>query len=155
MRNSHLLSIAPTGTISFCADNVSSGVEPVFSHEYERTVNMEHGEVKMIVQDYGVREFDVKGKTANECTVDEHLGVLITASKWVDSAVSKTINVGDDVLWEDFKQVYMKAWLGGCKGVTTFRAAGKRYGVLNVIKPQEEDGEACYYDPTTGKKTCE
>jgi ribonucleoside-diphosphate reductase alpha chain len=155
LRNSHLLSIAPTGTISFTADNVSSGIEPVFAHEYERTVKTEQGEVKMIVQDYGLREFGIKGKTANECTVDEHLGVLIAASKWVDSAVSKTINVGDNVSWEEFKEVYMKAWQGKCKGVTTFRAAGKRYGILNVIKPEEDEGEACYYDPTTGKKTCE
>lgn len=155
LRNSHLTSIAPTGTISFAADNVSSGIEPVFSHEYERTVQMEQGEVKMIVQDYGVREFGVRGKTADECTVDEHLDVLIAASQWVDSAVSKTLNVGKDVTWEDFKEIYMRAWREGCKGCTTFRAAGKRYGVLNVIKPEEDDGAACYYDPTTGKKTCE
>jgi ribonucleoside-diphosphate reductase alpha chain len=155
LRNSHLLSIAPTGTISFTADNVSSGIEPVFAHEYERTVKTEQGEVKMIVQDYGLREFGVRGKTANECTVNEHLGVLIAASKWVDSAVSKTINVGDNVSWEEFKEVYMDAWKGKCKGVTTFRAAGKRYGILNVIKPEEDEGEACYYDPNTGKKTCE
>jgi ribonucleoside-diphosphate reductase alpha chain len=155
LRNSHLTSIAPTGTISFAADNVSSGIEPVFSHEYERTVQMEQGEVKMIVQDYGVREFGVRGKTADECTVDEHLDVLIAASQWVDSAVSKTLNVGKDVTWENFKEIYMRAWREGCKGCTTFRAAGKRYGVLNVIKPEEDDGAACYYDPTTGKKTCE
>jgi ribonucleoside-diphosphate reductase alpha chain len=86
---------------------------------------------------------------------NEHLGVLIAASKWVDSAVSKTINVGDNVSWEEFKEVYMDAWKGKCKGVTTFRAAGKRYGILNVIKPEEDEGEACYYDPNTGKKTCE
>jgi hypothetical protein len=49
----------------------------------------------------------------------------------------------------------MDAWKGKCKGVTTFRAAGKRYGILNVIKPEEDEGEACYYDPNTGKKTCE
>ena len=155
LRNSHLTSIAPTGTISFSADNVSSGIEPVFSHEYERTVQMEHGEVKMIVQDYGVRVFDTRGKTADECTIDEHLDVLVCASKWVDSAVSKTLNVGDDVSWSDFKAIYMRAWKEGCKGCTTFRAAGKRYGILNVIKPEEEDGAACYYDPGTGKKTCE
>lgn len=155
LRNSHLTSIAPTGTISFAADNVSSGIEPVFSHEYERTVQMEQGEVKMIVQDYGLREFEVRGKTADECTVQEHLDVLVEASKWVDSAVSKTLNVGPDVSWEDFKDIYMQAWKRGCKGCTTFRAAGKRYGVLNVIKPEEDEGAACYYDPTTGTKSCE
>jgi len=162
LRNSHLTSIAPTGTISFAADNASSGIEPVFSHEYERTVQMESGPVKMVVQDYGVREFGVRGKTADECSIQEHLAVLIEASKWMDSAVSKTINVGQHVTWEEFKDVYMQAWLQGCKGVTTFRAAGKRYGILNVVKPKEEDdvvelaeGTACYIDPSTGKKTCE
>jgi len=155
LRNSHLTSIAPTGTISFAADNVSSGIEPVFSHQYERTVQTEQGEVKMIVEDYGVREFGVSGKTADQCTIQEHLDVLIEASKWVDSAVSKTINVGDHVEWDEFKDIYMQAWEGGCKGVTTFRASGKRYGVLNVIKPEEDEGAACYYDTSTGKKSCE
>ena len=155
LRNSHLTSIAPTGTISFAADNVSSGIEPVFSHEYERIVQMEHGEVKMIVQDYGVREFGVRGRTADECTVQEHLDVLVEASKWVDSAVSKTLNVGDHVSWTEFKDIYMQAWKKGTKGCTTFRAAGKRYGILNVIKPEEDQGAACYYDPSTGKKTCD
>lgn len=155
LRNSHLTSIAPTGTISFAADNISSGIEPVFSHQYERTVQQEQGEVKMIVEDYGVRVFGVKGKTADECTVKEHLDVLVEASKWMDSAVSKTLNVGEDVSWEEFKDIYLQAWKQGCKGCTTFRAAGKRYGILNVIQPKDEDGAACYYDPTTGSKTCE
>jgi ribonucleoside-diphosphate reductase alpha chain len=156
LRNSHLTSIAPTGTISLTADNVSSGIEPVFSHEYERTIQMETGEVKTIVQDYAVREWGVRGKTADECTVKEHLGVLVEASKWVDSAVSKTLNVGEDVTWQEFQDIYMEAWESGCKGCTTFRAAGKRYGVLNVVVPEDKDeGGACYIDPTTGKKTCE
>ena len=155
LRNSHLTSIAPTGTISFTADNVSSGIEPVFAHEYERTVQLEEGEVKMMVQDYGLREFGVRGKTAAECTLQEHLDVFVEASKWVDSAVSKTLNVGDHVTWEEFKDVYMQAWRRGTKGCTTFRAAGKRYGVLNVIKPEEDDGAACYYDVSSGVRTCE
>lgn len=156
LRNSHLTSIAPTGTISLTADNVSSGIEPVFSHEYERTIQMETGEVKTIVQDYAVREWGVRGKTADECTVKEHLGVLVEASKWVDSAVSKTLNVGEDVTWQEFQDIYMEAWESGCKGCTTFRAAGKRYGVLNVVVPEDKDeGGACYIDPTTGSRTCE
>ena len=109
----------------------------------------------MIVQDYGLRVFGVKGKTADECTPQEHLDVLVASSKWMDSAVSKTLNIGDDVTWDEFKDVYMQAWERGTKGCTTFRAAGKRYGILNVIKPKEDDGAACYYDPETGKKECE
>ncbi len=151
LRNSHLTSIAPTGTISFAADNVSSGIEPVFLHTTQRTVQMEHGPIQVIVEDYGVRVFDVKGKTADECSPQEHLDVLIEASKWVDSAVSKTLNIGSHVTWEEFKEVYMNAWKGGCRGCTTFRAAGKRYGILNTV----EEGSACFYDPESGKKSCE
>jgi len=153
IRNSHLLSIAPTGTISLTADNVSSGCEPVFSYYYDRTILDDDGNKTIErVSDYGYRVWGVKGKTADECTTDEHLNVLINASKWVDSAVSKTLNVGDKVTWEEFKGIYMKAWEAKCKGCTTFRAAGKRYGVLNKV---DEAGTACYIDVTTGKKTCE
>lgn len=156
IRNSHLLSIAPTGTISLTADNISSGCEPVFSYYYDRTIFNELGEKKVErVSDYGYRVWGVKGKTADQCTIDEHLNVLITATKWVDSAVSKTLNVGDEVTWEEFKDIYVKAWKAGCKGATTFRAAGKRYGVLNAVETPEEVGTACYYDVSTGKKTCE
>ena len=154
IRNSHLVSIAPTGTISLTADNVSSGCEPVFSLFYDRTILDDDG-VKTIerVSDYGYRTWGVEAKTADVCTVDEHLDVLIVASKWVDSAVSKTLNVGEDVTWEAFKNIYMRAWKSGYKGCTTFRAAGKRYGILNKVDVDE--GAACYYDKETGKKTCE
>lgn len=154
IRNSHLTSIAPTGTISITADNVSSGCEPVFSHFYDRTIITDDGNKKVErVSDYGYRVWGVKGKTADECSVAEHLSVLVCASKWVDSAVSKTLNVGEDVSWEEFKNIYIQAWKEGCKGCTTFRAAGKRYGVLNKV--EAEEGAACYYDVVTGKKTCE
>ena len=153
IRNSHLTSIAPTGTISLSADNISSGIEPVFSHQYDRTIQTEDGPIVEEVTDYAYRELGVVGKTADECTIDEHLGALVVASKWVDSAVSKTMNVGEDVSWDNFKSIYIKAWKGGCKGATTFRAAGERYGILN--KKESEAGDACYIDLTTGKKTCD
>lgn len=158
VRNSHLLSIAPTGTISLSADNVSSGCEPVFSHYYDRTIQTEDGPIIERVEDYAYREFGICGKTADECSIADHLNVLVIASKWVDSAVSKTINVGDHITWDEFKDIYMEAWKRGCKGVTTFRAAGKRYGILNKVKEEKEEdlaAEACYYDPETGKKQCE
>ena len=155
IRNSHLLSIAPTGTISITADNVSSGCEPVFSYYYDRTIITDGGDKKVErISDYGYRVWGIEGKTAAECTTDEHLAVLITATKWVDSAVSKTLNVGENVSWEDFKDIYMKAWKAGCKGATTFRAAGKRYGVLNAIETPEDVTTACYYDMSTGQKSC-
>ena len=154
-RNSHLTSIAPCGTISFAADYVSSGCEPVFQYETSRTVQGVDGPRVVTVSDYGYRVFDVEGKTADQCTIKEHLDVLIACSRWVDSSVSKTINVGEDVSWQEFKEIYMTAWRRHCKGCTTFRAAGERYGILNVIKTDDvEDGGACYIDPDTGQKEC-
>jgi ribonucleoside-diphosphate reductase alpha chain len=169
LRNSHLLSVAPTGTISLTADNVSSGIEPVFSHFYDRTIQTFEGPIVERVEDYGYKNFKVKGKTANELSVFDHVKVLNVASYFVDSACSKTCNVGDEVGWEDFKDVYMKAYLGGASGCTTFRASGKRYGILTAAsvedvaeEKKEEDnkdfideGGACYFDPTTGLRTCE
>ena len=152
LRNSHLTSIAPTGTISFTADNVSSGIEPPYALVTDRTVQLAEGPVIMRVEDYALKEWGIECKTAGECTIDNHLDVLIICSQWVDSAVSKTLNVGDDVSWEDFKNIYMRAWKSGCKGCTTFRAAGKRFGILKEVKPE---GGACYVDPDTGKKECE
>ena len=124
IRNSHLTSIAPTGTISLTADNVSSGIEPVFSHYYDRTIQQFDGHQIERVEDYAYRQ-GVTGRTANEITADEHVDVLVLASRYVDSAVSKTCNVGDDVPYDDFKELYYKAWKGGCKGITTFRASGQ------------------------------
>jgi ribonucleoside-diphosphate reductase alpha chain len=169
IRNSHLLSVAPTGTISLSADNVSSGIEPVFSLGYDRTIQTFDGPKVERVDDYGYREFGTKGKTADELSVFDHVRVLNVASRYVDSACSKTCNVGDNVSWEDFKKVYMDAYEGGSSGCTTFRASGKRYGILNasasedvVEEPQEEanadfveEGGACYYEPSSGLRKCE
>lgn len=155
LRNSHLTSIAPTGTISLTADNISSGIEPVFSYGFDRTIQTPEGPRVEHVSDYGVRVLGVRGKTADRCSVDDHLKVLAVASYWMDSAVSKTCNVGADVSFEDFKDIYVKAYKMGAKGCTTFRAAGKRMGILNVTAPEEGEGAACYIDPETGKKTCE
>lgn len=168
IRNSHLLSVAPTGTISLSADNVSSGIEPVFSYVTKRTIQTFDGPTEEIVEDYGYREFGVKGKTADQLSVFDHVRVLNVASRYVDSACSKTCNVGDDVTWEQFKQVYMDAYEGGSSGCTTFRASGKRFGILNAAssendveeKPAEKDnfieeGGACYFDPATGLRKCE
>lgn len=136
IRNSHLLSIAPTGTISLSSDNVSSGVEPVFEYEYIRTIDFGDTKEMVTLQDYGVRFLGVEGKKANEISAREHLDVLMAAQKYVDSAVSKTCNVGDVVSWDEFKTLYYDAWKSGAKGVTTFRPSGKRFGILNK-KPEE------------------
>lgn len=160
IRNSHLTSIAPTGSISLGADNVSGGIEPPFAHFFDRTILMADGSSKVErVKDYALHRWGIEGCTANELTPAEHVGMLTSAQKWIDSAVSKTCNIGDDVTFEEFKDVYMMAWQGGAKGCTTFRAAGKRFGVLNIVaeEPAEEidEGAACFIDPATGKKTCE
>ena len=155
IRNSHLLSIAPTGTISLAADNVSSGIEPVFSHTYDRVIQTENGPRTVEVVDYALREWGVQGRTAEECTADDHLGVLLVAAGLVDSACSKTCNVSPDMPWEDFKAIYMKAWEGGAKGCTTFNPGGKRFGILTTKEKAPDEPMACYIDPDTGERSCE
>ena len=155
LRNSHLISIAPAGTISLTADNVSSGIEPVFALETQRTINTEEGVAIVNVPDYAYNNYNVKGKVSADITMEEHLDVLATAQRHVDSAVSKTCNVGDDVTWEDFKDLYYNAWSRDCKGITTFRAAGKRFGILNAVSNEDTEGSACFIDPSTGNKTCD
>ena len=167
IRNSHLLSIAPTGTISLTANNISSGIEPVFSHSYERTIQGVDGPQVETVEDYAYREWHIKGKTADQVTVQEHVDVLTHAQKWVDSSVSKTCNVGGNVSWDEFKEVYMKAYIGGAKGCTTFRPDGKRFGILKASSNEDVvdeevssdeatiEGAACYIDLETGVRTCD
>jgi len=133
IRNSHLLSIAPTGTISLAAGNVSSGIEPPYSMgEYSRNIFMADGSTKSFtMMDYAEAEYGVRGVTSDECSVEDHLKVLCLASKYVDSSVSKTCNVGPDVSFNDFKEIYMRAYTGGASGITTFRANGKREGIMS------------------------
>ena len=154
MRNSHLISIAPTGTISFCADNISSGLEPTFSHEVNRTVNTEFGLVNILLKDYVYANYNIQGETTEDLTTDAHLNTQIACQPYVDSAISKTINVGEKVTFPEFKDIYTKAWKGNLKGVTTFRLSGKRYGILNKVEANESEGTACYFDPDTGQKEC-
>lgn len=160
IRNSHLLSVAPTGTISISADNISSSIEPVFSYSTERKMRLGDGKERVeVVEDYAYRMWGHKGRKANDVSVMEHVDVLNIASHYVDSAVSKTCNVGESVNFEEFKNVYMRAHEGGASGCTTFRLNGKRFGIMTDIDDKQEEsipeGSACYIDPITGKKTCE
>lgn len=149
VRNSHLTSIAPTGTISMCADNVSSGIEPVFAHLVERPINTPDGQVMQRIEDYGSASLGIKGRLAADVTAKEHISVQTTAQAFIDSAVSKTCNVdGRHMPWADFKDIYRMAWEGGAKGCTTFNVSGKRGALLT-------DGGACYVDPETGARSCE
>ena len=164
IRNSHLTSIAPTGTISMAADNVSSGVEPVFSYGFNREVIMPGSLTPRTerVEDYGKRVLGVEGKIANDVSIDEHLAVLLTAQKYVDSSVSKTVNHGPEMPWEDFERLYWKAWEGGAKGCATFNSGGKRAALLTAEPPEEkpdvnqevEETQACFIDLLTGTKSC-
>lgn len=158
IRNSHLLSIAPTGTISLCADNVSSGIEPVIEYETQRTVIEFDGPKVYDVIDYGWREFGVRGKLARECSASDHINVLIEAYKHVDSAVSKTCNVDSTMKWDDFKNIYIQAWKGGCKGCTTFNSGGKREGIFVQAEDAPEGGvmeASCVIDPVSGRRDCD
>lgn len=169
IRNSHLLSVAPTGTISLWAGNISSGIEPVFEHEYERTVIMPGNDLvrkTFDIQDYAWSEWGIKGEKSSEISAKEHIDILCTASVLVDSACSKTCNVGEDVNFHDFKELYMQAYDGGASGCTTFRPAGLRVGVLrSKDNPKPEDGSpvdtmatvegaTCEIDPVTGERSC-
>jgi len=153
LRNSHLLSIAPTGTISLTADNVSSGIEPVFSVSTRRTIQTFDGPEEHVVEDYGWARWGVEPRSAAQVTAQEHVAVLAVAQRFMDSAVSKTCNVSPDMPWDEFKQLYLDAWRSGCKGLTTFNSGGKRMGILKEEKHQE--GASCRIDPETGRQQCE
>lgn len=157
MRNSHLTSIAPTGTISMCADNVSGGIEPVFAYSITRQINTPTGPTLVNVEDYGSAFLGIRGQLARDVTAKEHIAVLAVAQRHVDSAVSKTVNMTSDMPWEDFKQLYKTAWSFGCKGCSTFNSDGKRLALL--VAQDESIGDAptasCLVpDPTTGQREC-
>lgn len=154
IRNSHLTSIAPTGSISYgLGDNCSSSIEPVFALEQERDIIGPEGKRTVVISDYGLREFGVRGKTTSEVTLEEHLRVLATAQMWTDSAVSKTINIREDRnSWADFCRVYEDAHALGAKGCTAHvtHLEGGRESVLRSL-----DGATCTVDPVTGATACE
>lgn len=163
IRNSHLLSIAPTGTISLWAGNISSGIEPVFAHEYERVVYMPDGSQRTYdIQDYAYDKWGLKGATSAEISAEDHIKILCAASKLVDSSCSKTANVGENVTFDEFKELYLMAYHGGAKGCTTFRPkaleekfASGRGAVLKLKEvPSADDGGQCFIDPKTGERQC-
>lgn len=132
-RHSHLLSLAPTGTISLgFADNASSGIEPTFDLTQYRNVRTGKGEERKMwtADDHAYRVLKmVKGEdadtsviaTALNLTVEEHLRIMKAVIPYIDSAISKTVNVPVDYSFEDFSRIYMDAWKGGLKGITTYR----------------------------------
>jgi ribonucleoside-diphosphate reductase alpha chain len=148
IRNALLTSIAPTGTISLFADNVSSGIEPVFAFSYTRKVLQPDGNRREeLVSDYAVRAFHAKfGETAalpdyfvtaQTLAPADHLAVQAAAQPFIDSAISKTINVPASISFEDFSHVYLEAYESGCKGCTTYRPNDVTGSVLSVEEPQD------------------
>lgn len=156
IRNSHLLSIAPTGTISLWAGNISSGIEPVFALDYMRNVYLPDGSIgKFRLKDWAYDKYGLASKTSGQISAKEHIDMLCVASNYVDSACSKTCNVGDDVDFEDFKNLYKMAYLGGASGCTTFRpAAFEEESQRGAVMEEIKEGDACMIDPVTGERSC-
>ena len=146
IRNALLTSIAPTGTISLYAGNVSSGIEPIFAYGYTRKVLQADGsKVEEEVVDYAValyhelhpgEELPDYFVTAQELQPKHHLFMQAAAQHWVDSSISKTVNVPETISFEDFREVYEEAYEMGCKGCTTYRPNDVTGSVLEVKKPE-------------------
>ncbi|MEO0501829.1 MAG: adenosylcobalamin-dependent ribonucleoside-diphosphate reductase [Pseudomonadota bacterium] len=150
IRNALLTSIAPTGTISLYAGNVSSGIEPVFAYAYTRKVLQKDGSrTEEEVVDYAVQlwrdkfgDADLPDYFVNAQTLQpaEHVKMQAAAQKWVDSSISKTINCPEDISFDAFKDVYMAAWDQGCKGCTTYRPNDVTGSVLSVSEETADKG---------------
>lgn len=149
IRNALLTSIAPTGTISLFADNISSGLEPVFSFTYTRSVLLPDGSRQQEeVSDYAYRLYrQMKGDnaplteafvTAQDLSPADHVRVQAAVQKYIDSSISKTINVPEDIDFDAFKDVYAMAYEQGCKGCTTYRPNDITGSVLTVKKDDKK-----------------
>ncbi len=153
IRNALLTSIAPTGTISLMADNVSSGLEPVFSFSYMRTVLLPDGTRRQEeVSDHAYRLYKrMFGENAQlpdyfvdaqRLTPAEHVVMQAAVQKYIDASISKTINCPEDISFEAFKDVYTQAYALGCKGCTTYRPNDITGAVLSVKKDEPKKPEA-------------
>ena len=130
LRNGLLTSIAPTGTISLLAGNVSSGIEPIFNASYERRIKeADGGDRTEVLEDYAVglwrsaqnTSLPPHTVTVNNLSPDDHLAMQSAVQPFIDSSISKTINVPENLPFADFVSVYEKAYALGLKGCTTFR----------------------------------
>ncbi|KIA78884.1 ribonucleotide reductase [Chromobacterium piscinae] len=160
IRNSHLLSIAPTGTISLAfADNASNGIEPPFSWFYTRKKRMaDNTQQEYLVEDHAYRVWRMQGGdtsklpdyfvSALEMSALDHMRMVAAVAPFVDTAISKTVNVPADYPFEDFESLYLEAWRAGLKGITTYRPNNVLGSVLSVepaqsaAAPQDLSGAA-------------
>lgn len=151
LRNGCLTSIAPTGTISLFAGNVSSGIEPVFDFVYQRKILDPDGRTRVeTIEDYAHALFRQRFGPdtdlpayfvrADQLTPQAHLSMQAAAQKHIDSSISKTINCPPDMPFEDFKDVYSLAYTLGLKGCTTYRPSGVRGAVLSRGGKAEPEG---------------
>lgn len=150
IRNSHLLSIAPTGTISLAfADNASNGIEPPFSYTYTRRKRMADGTFKeYAVEDYAWRLYKHVGGdvhnlppyfvTALEISAQAHKDMVAAVAPYVDTSISKTVNVPADYPYADFEDLYMTAWKAGLKGLATYRPNNVLGAVLSVTPTNDQ-----------------
>lgn len=150
IRNSHLLSIAPTGTISLAfADNASNGIEPAFSWFYTRKKRMPDGTTKDYqVEDHAWRLYKKQGGdvanlppafvSALDISAIDHMKMVAAVAPYIDTAISKTVNVPADYPYDDFKDLYTEAWKAGLKGLATYRPNAVLGSVLSVTPEKKE-----------------
>jgi ribonucleoside-diphosphate reductase alpha chain len=150
IRNSHLLSIAPTGTISLAfADNASNGIEPPFSWTYTRKKRMPDGTLQEFpVEDHAWRRYKaLKGSseelpasfvTALELSARAHEEMVAAVAPYIDTSISKTVNVPEDYPYAEFQDLYLLAWKSGLKGLATYRPNAVLGSVLSVDKPPQD-----------------
>ena len=150
LRNSHLLSIAPTGTVSLAfADNASNGIEPAFSWNYTRKKREIDGSTReYMVQDHAWRVYRELGGdinqlppafvTALEMSAQDHIAMMAAVQPFVDTAISKTVNVPADCPFEEFAHLYMQAWTANLKGLATYRPNAILGSVLQVTPSAAE-----------------
>jgi len=153
LRNSHLLSIAPTGTISLAfADNASNGIEPPFSWTYSRKKRMPDGTLKeYAVEDHAWRLFKHLGGdvsklpdyfvTALEISAAAHKDMVAAVAPYIDTSISKTVNVPAEYPYEEFQDLYMDAWKSGLKGLATYRPNSILGAVLSVEPNKSETAD--------------
>ena len=167
IRNSHLLSIAPTGTVSLAfADNASNGIEPAFSWFYTRKKREADGTTsEYTVEDHSFRLYHALHGTSRdeplpeyfvnalEMSAADHIGMMQAVQPYIDTSISKTVNIPADYPYDDFKNLYHHAWKAGLKGLATYRPNNILGAVLEAPvakaeeKPQEPAADAVAQDP--------
>ena len=159
-RNSHLTSVAPTGTISLLAGNISSGIEPIYEHQYKRRILTPNGEEFVTVEDYAVRLYremfpgaDLPPQfqaCAHDLSPKQHLAMQAALQPFVDSSISKTVNCPRDMSFEDFEQLYLDAYEQGLKVCAAFRP-NETTG--SILQPVTADPPTAQEKPSNGFET--